>query len=75
MTESRRPSTDWDELDGSTPLTEREVRKLRGIILEHEREAWARRRLRVLAPWVVGLIVGAWGFYEWIAKHITFKGP
>lgn len=65
--------SDWAQHDGS-PLTEREHKMLRAIIQEHEREAWARRRIRVLVPWVVAAVGAVWGFFEWFGKYFTVRG-
>ena len=67
------PPTDWSELDGS-PLSERENKMLRALLLERERTAWVRRRMGVILPWLAGAIAGAWALFEWVLRHISWRG-
>lgn len=65
--------TDGMPLDGESELTPAERRALRRIIRDDERATWARRKLRVLVPAGVGVVVALWQGAEWVVRHITFK--
>jgi hypothetical protein len=59
-------------LDGESDLTPAERRAIRAIIRETERMTWARKKLRVLAPAFVAVVVVIWQLVEWVQKHIRY---
>lgn len=62
-------------LDGDTPLTAEERRRLRGLLLDDDRATWARKKLMVLVPVVVSAIVGLWQAWEFLSKHVKWSSP
>lgn len=62
--------TDGIPLDGEAELTPDERKALRSLIRDRERESWAWRRLRVIMPAVVAVVVGIWQAIDWIVKHV-----
>lgn len=65
-------SVDTDDmvLDGEAELSATERRTLRRLILDDERATWARRRLRVLIPAVVAMVIAIYQFADWVLKHV-----
>jgi hypothetical protein len=51
-------------------LTPEEVEKVRGLIEEGERAAWAFKKLKVLVPIVVAVVVAVWQAGEWVVRHV-----
>lgn len=62
--------SDGMPLDGESELTPAERRALRRMIRDDERATWARRRLRVLVPVGVSIVVALWQAIEWVVKHV-----
>lgn len=56
------------------PLTADEIHWLRKQKLDAEHAAWAWRMGRRWIAYFGASITAAWGFYEWVGAHITFKG-
>lgn len=69
MSDESRPSP----LDGDSPFTAEERRRLRGLLVDDDRATWARKKIAVLVPIVVSLVGGLWVAGEWVVKHITLK--
>lgn len=60
-------------LDGNPQLTPDEVHRLRRLLLEADRTTWAAKKLRVLIPLGVSLVVGLFQIWSWVEKHLTIK--
>ncbi len=60
-------------LDGDIDLTPAERLMVRRMIREEERASWARRKLRVLVPAGVAVVVALWQVIEWGRAHIAWK--
>lgn len=58
--------TDPIDLD-DTPLSPREVERLRRVLRDHDRASWAMRRL---FPALIALAVGLWQLWDWLARHV-----
>jgi hypothetical protein len=65
--------TDSMPLDGAPDLSEAERLALRRLLRDDERAAWARRKLKVIVPVLVSIVVGMWQLFETIKAHVTFK--
>jgi hypothetical protein len=63
---SRKPT---EEPHDEVPLTQQELRHLRGMLLDDDRATWARKRIGVFIPWFVAVITGLWSLYEILSKH------
>ena len=63
-----------DDIDGKTPLTELERKKIRRIIQDQDRMNWLWGTLRIWGSWVSGAIVGTWAVYEVGWKFLKAKG-
>ena len=50
-------------------LTEQEIRHLREIMQSDDRATWARKQIKVFGPWMVGVVVGIWQFWNWAYAH------
>lgn len=66
------PNTDVADLDGMTPLSEGELRRLRKLLLDDDRATWLRKQIRILLPVVVTAVAAIWGVWEWASKHIRW---
>lgn len=62
--------TDGMPLDGEAELTPDERKALRRLIRDDERASWAWKRLKVLMPAMVALVVGIWQAFDWVVKHV-----
>lgn len=62
--------TDGMPLDGEAELSPAERKALRRIIRDDARASWAWKRLKVLAPAMVGTVVAVWQVWDWIVKHV-----
>lgn len=55
---------------GDSDLTASERKALRGLLRDQERASWAWKRLRVLVPAVVAVVVALWHAWDWAVKHL-----
>ena len=55
---------------GDGAFTPDERQALRRVLRDEERSSWAWKRLRVLTPMVVGVMVALWQAWDWVAKHV-----
>lgn len=65
-----------DESAAGSPaeaLTDTELQDLRNILRERAHERWLRSRIKVLWPWVVGVVGAVVAIVDWIQRHLTFK--
>lgn len=60
-------------LDGDTELTSVERKMLREMLREQERMSWARKKLKVLVPALVAVVVAIWQIIEWLQRHIRWN--
>lgn len=58
------------DIDSHDPLTRTEIEHLRRVMREDDRTTWAMRKLRVITPVIVALVVGAWQLWDWAVKHL-----
>lgn len=63
---SRKPT---DDLPDETPLSARELKRLREMLIDDDRATWARKRIAVFIPWFVAVVGGLYGLYETVGKH------
>jgi hypothetical protein len=56
-----------------SPLTAAERKALRRLLRDEERASWAWKRLRIVTPIVVGVMVAMWQAWDWVAKHVRFS--
>lgn len=56
-------------LNDNAPLTPDENRRLRHLLQEAERATWARKKLAVLTPMVVAVVVAMWQLVDWFSRH------
>lgn len=62
--------TDPMDLDGDRPLNKAERDHLRRIMRDDDRTSWALKKMRVVVPMVVAIVVAAWQAWDWLAKHV-----
>ena len=60
-------------LDGSAELTEAERLALRKVLRDNERASWALRKLRILIPMAVAIVVAVYHGVDWLVKHVRFS--
>lgn len=65
--------TDSLPLNGDTDLTAAERLMLRKMMRDEERASWARRKLRIVVPAGVAMVVGLWHLVEWARANISWK--
>jgi hypothetical protein len=54
------------------PLTPQENRALRGVLRDDERATWAWKKIKVIAPAVIGVAVVFVNSWDWLVKHVRF---
>jgi len=54
-------------------LTPEELAQIRQLIEESERASWAWKKLKILVPVVVAIVVAIWQAGEWIVKHVRVQ--
>lgn len=57
-------------LDGDAELTVEERKALRRLIRDDERASWAWKRIKVVTPAAVGVVVALWQAWDWARAHI-----
>jgi hypothetical protein len=62
--------TDPTDVDGGTPLSDRELEHVRRVLRDDDRATWARKKLGFILPIVVAVVTALWQVYEWAAKHL-----
>lgn len=53
----------------SDPFTDFERKRLRKLLQDDDRATWLRRQVRILTPWVVAIVGGCYGAWNFIATH------
>ena len=51
-------------------LSPAERKALRRMLRDEERSSWAWKRLRVVTPVVVTVMVALWQAWDWFVKHV-----
>lgn len=70
VTESDRAKLDEDfHRRREFPLSEDELRKVRELMRNDDRQKWAVRQLKILAPAVVAIVTLCYALGAWIASH------
>ena len=54
-------------------LTPDEVEKVRDLINEAERATWAWKKVRIVIPALVAVVVAIWHGIDWLMKHVRFQ--
>jgi hypothetical protein len=68
------PNNDPLELrEPGAPLTPEECEHLRRILRDDDRASWARKKLMVLAPILVGVVTVVVQLYDWARAHVSVK--
>ena len=55
---------------GDSELTAEERKALRRLIRDDERASWAWKRLRVVTPVAVAVVVALWQAWDWAVRHV-----
>lgn len=61
-----------DKIEKQMP-SQREIDHWREMALADERASWARKKIAVLVPVGVAVVVSVWQLIEWLREHISFK--
>lgn len=61
-----------DRVEARLP-TEAELAKWREMAVADERASWARKKLAVIVPALVAVVVGLVQAWEWLRSHISMK--
>lgn len=64
---------DLDDFSGA-PLSELEIKKVRQEIRDRERATWLVRLFTRWALYLSTALGMAWASYEWLLKHVAWKG-
>ncbi len=54
-------------------LTPEELTQLRNLILESERASWAWKKVRIIVPAAVSVVVVLWQLWEWGKDHLRIQ--
>lgn len=51
------------------PLTEEELRRIRGLLRDDDRATWLRKQLKIFVPAIIAVVSAVYAAVSWVVSH------